>query len=72
MTDFVNLKIKSDQYFRYVHKNKLYVRIFIKLSAVYEYPRVTAVLWDLPVGGWLLWRIVRGSEPPDWAFPSLG
>jgi hypothetical protein len=44
MTDFVNLKIKSDQYFRYVHKNKLYVRIFIKLSAVYEYPRVTAVL----------------------------
>jgi hypothetical protein len=33
VTDFVNLKIKSVQSFKCAHKNKIYVRIFILVSA---------------------------------------
>jgi hypothetical protein len=32
VTDFVNLKIKSVQSFRYVHSCRVYVRVFIKVS----------------------------------------
>jgi hypothetical protein len=32
VTDFVNLKIKSAQFFRGVHKNKVYISIFIKMN----------------------------------------
>jgi hypothetical protein len=30
MIDFINLKIKSIQFFKYTHKYIVYVRIFIK------------------------------------------
>jgi hypothetical protein len=33
VTDFVNLNIKSAQSFRCVYRSKLYVRVFIKVSA---------------------------------------
>jgi hypothetical protein len=33
VTDFVNLKIKSDQSFRGTYRGKLYMRVFIKVSA---------------------------------------
>jgi hypothetical protein len=33
VTDFVNLKIKSAQYFRCVHRGIVCVRVFIKVSA---------------------------------------
>jgi hypothetical protein len=29
VTDFVNLKIKSIQSFRYIHKDRMYIRMFI-------------------------------------------
>jgi hypothetical protein len=32
VTEFVNLKIKSAQSFKYVHKNKVCVRVFIELN----------------------------------------
>jgi hypothetical protein len=40
VTDFVNLKIKSAQFFRDAHRDKMCVRVFIGVSAhtyVYEY-----------------------------------
>jgi hypothetical protein len=33
VTDFINLKIKSTQSFRGAHKGKIYVRVFIVVSA---------------------------------------
>jgi hypothetical protein len=33
VTDFVNLKIKSTQSFRGAHKDRLCVRVFIRVSA---------------------------------------
>jgi hypothetical protein len=33
VSDFVNLKIKSAQYFRCAHKNRMCVHIFIEVSA---------------------------------------
>jgi hypothetical protein len=33
VTDFVNLKIKSTQSFKDAHRDRVYVRVFIKLSA---------------------------------------
>jgi hypothetical protein len=39
VTDFVNLKIKSAQSFRYTHKNRVYVRMFIGVS-VHTYMRI--------------------------------
>jgi hypothetical protein len=33
VTDFVNLKIKSAQFFRGTHKDRLCVRVFIRVSA---------------------------------------
>jgi hypothetical protein len=33
MTDFVNLKIKTTQHFRGTHKGRVYVRVFIEISA---------------------------------------
>jgi hypothetical protein len=32
MTDFVNLKIKSIQFFKYTHKGMIYVCVFIGMS----------------------------------------
>jgi hypothetical protein len=32
VTDFVNLKIKSAQSFRCVHKSNMYIRVFIGVS----------------------------------------
>jgi hypothetical protein len=38
MIDFVNLKIKLTQYFRSIHKSRICVRVFIKMSAhIYIY-----------------------------------
>jgi hypothetical protein len=38
MIDFINLKIKSTQSFKYTHKNKMYIYIFIKnYSYIYKY-----------------------------------
>jgi hypothetical protein len=39
VTDFVNLKIKSAQSFRYAHKSRVYVRVFIGVS-VHTYMRI--------------------------------
>jgi hypothetical protein len=36
MTDFMNFKIKSAQFFKYTHKSRLYVYIFIEIS-IYTY-----------------------------------
>jgi hypothetical protein len=33
MTDFVNLKIKLTQSFRGVHRDRIYVRVFIEMNA---------------------------------------
>jgi hypothetical protein len=33
VTDFVNLKIKSAQSFRCVHRDRMYVHVFIRMSA---------------------------------------
>jgi hypothetical protein len=33
MTDFINLKIKSVQSFRGAHRNRVYVRVFIEVTA---------------------------------------
>jgi hypothetical protein len=32
VTDFINLKIKLTQSFRYVHKNRVYVHVFIEMN----------------------------------------
>jgi hypothetical protein len=38
MTDFVNLKIKTTQYFRCGNRDKVYVRVFIWVNAyIYVY-----------------------------------
>jgi hypothetical protein len=33
VTDFINLKIKSAHSFRCVHRGRVYVRVFIRMSA---------------------------------------
>jgi hypothetical protein len=33
MIDFVNLKIKSTQFFRYAHRGRIRVHVFIRVSA---------------------------------------
>jgi hypothetical protein len=40
LTDFMNFRIKSVQSFKYTYKNKIYVRVFIKISdriSIYVY-----------------------------------
>jgi hypothetical protein len=37
VTDFVNLKIKLTQSFRCVHRDRVCMRIFIRVSALYVY-----------------------------------
>jgi hypothetical protein len=39
VTDFVNFKIKSAQSFKYTHKSRVYVRVFIEMS-VHTYMRI--------------------------------
>jgi hypothetical protein len=39
VTDFVNFKIKSAQSFKYIHKSRVYVRVFIEMS-VHTYMRI--------------------------------
>jgi hypothetical protein len=39
MIDFVNLKIKLTQFFGGVHKNRVYIYVFIELSA-HTYMRI--------------------------------
>jgi hypothetical protein len=33
VTDFINLKIKPTQFFRGVHRDRIYVHVFIEVSA---------------------------------------
>jgi hypothetical protein len=33
LTNFMNLKIKLTQFFKYAHKDKLYICIFIEMNA---------------------------------------
>jgi hypothetical protein len=37
VTDFVNLKIKSAQFFRDAHRDRLCVHVFIRVSGSYVY-----------------------------------
>jgi hypothetical protein len=47
ITEFVNLKIKLTQFFRCVHKNRVYVCVFIRVSAirVYRYIYLYCIFW---------------------------
>jgi hypothetical protein len=45
VTDFVNLKIKSAQSFKYVHRDRIYIHIFIEMSAyIYKYLYLYCIL----------------------------
>jgi hypothetical protein len=55
MTDFINLKIKSAQYFRCVYRDMMCVRVFIEMSAhtyiniyIYTVSNKTTVTLFLP------------------------